>query len=1821
MAVAGQPIEAVLTLNASNFHTQIGDATTGVKNFVNQISRSTGQISGFRTALDGLLTTLSNVNVDFTKFQEQAKGVSSFNQFANGVKALANAIEILGKDSNESAIGMERVREIIVSLEGTFGTAKVEVTGLANALKELNNMEQQTAQSTQRVATATKQYGVNQTNVKMAIASASESLSMYHQHLRSLAMGIEQFNAFEKSAVSTTRQVSTATYSASESLAMYHQHLKALALGVEQFNAIETGHAKVEQQVANATNQATNSTNRATSSVQRQSVANRTATASTNQLTSATSRLGKAMSSLRMMGSLVGSMLAYNFAHKLLVATGETIHAKSEMEGYFKMLNFGQRDIDGFNKALDRTVAQFQRVNKYSLGETISSIGVEFNLSTKEMEKAMKVTSMITSEYLRAGRNANEASLAVKDVLQGQFQRLSRETGVKGEQLKDAGWSGDTTDVLGLMEALEKVGESRNWDVFAEKANSLNDILTITQNRFGEWSADLVYSVQPMIIGFFNMVMGTAQKFASVMSGMWEWLNSDDILAQITKWGSLATVITGVASAFVVYRTGANLVQVAQMGLTRTIASTILGLQAEQVAESGLTATIFSRITGLKAEQVATLGVRRAIMTKVLGLNAEKVATLGLKGAIGEEVLARRIQEASMKGATAQQMTMIYTEYQEQMAKRGTLASILAKISGVEMETFAEKGLLVALAERVGISPTLLAMYGAETEAELTTAEAGFLLTASLTPLIAIVGALVLAFGSWAIALNNSAEQMKKFNELTKNGADIIKENRKNVETYTKRQSELKDELAKTEKGTAKYKEIQDKLRATNQDLTTSNYNLKNSIKAVERANSAQKIFDDTKLDIYTRQTERLAQTYRELGFSMEESYELANDSMREANEGAEQLRETLQKMQSASDYTTRKMEEFSQQIQDAGITDTDEIKKMTQDYLSARDLYMQGLEKYNTDESFMGRVDGLLTMTEATIKMDLQEWTIDWDTGNVDELWKDIWTDLGQYIHPLGSFSKLIGLDELWKGFKITDIKVPFQIIIETIVSSLQDLGKYLDGKTLMDLLGLDSNKDYVGDFFNWLSESFWNGVNGFIDDITSNSDGAGGVAKKIDPSQLIKSLMGLGDSIDFSWATDYINNNIIIPLSTAWNNFMADPVAFMGEMGFTIAGFLDGIFGTDIFSQVWNWTNQYIIQPFGTAIYNGILSIPIVGDIIQLLGFTDQAHGNASLKGDALAQAFQRAVEDKVRNIPILGDILQFLGVIPQANPTANANGQGVGQNISSGTKSGMGNLGQLVLAEFNDALSGIGQLGQQAYNTARNWANQLWEGVNSILQRASPGFFHDQFKAEFGTDIPNAITSSGETAYAVAQGYAQNIKQGIADAGTTTIGMDGMVTDYQADAQIISDSSQMMGMTTTTAFNDMALSVNSTTSQMQGNVVSSYSAMNTSQNNLLNNMKQKNTSAYNEMYTKSNQSLIQMRDSTSNLTHQMTNAWNLMKNNIVSSANQLQRDSTVHFNTLSNTIGSFYRKIQNPSSWGAGPSSSSTPSRTSRRPSVGRRVGHALHGAGPSKGTKYRGSSTMTISSLKKVLCPNGDCDGIFDGYSSTDTVNVQDFLNSIGGNHGFGGWSGWNTTHYSHIKTKSDAWGMKSPTINLAGGIPTNADYKVGDFENGSPKISFGAFQSMAESIFSAIPYRHYMDSSWKGSWLGALQAGACNCSDGADALIAFAGACGFGGGQKVHGTWDGEGHFWAVINGKPMDTTAWQKGYGWTSPKVHGYGPSTITRTATPSNDNPSTNSQPVNITVNINEPVYGVDDLDSKISDSVDKGLAKHFNKSYAIGV
>ena len=697
MNVTGGSVEALLTLDASGFVSGMEASISLVKDLSSTIGSKTGEIKGFSTALDGLLSSMNDIAPAMARFEAVSKGTESFNKFANAVRSLSVAIQTLGGDTATASIGIARVTRIIESMSNSFGTSEIKVTGLAQALRELRMQEENTAKGGYNVKASFEsmlgdlramqdglyKYGKVMSDTEAQSRYDAKQMKAQYKDLQSqIKMMADEF---ERSKAELIQFATTGVDSFNKlgrSVTTFAEKYNMLKLTNTSTNLLDSGDrvrqntAFIEQQSQaiqrngaeklrnmGYTGQLSAETTKSTVTTEKDSIAKDRNTASTNRLSSATSRLSKVMSSLRMIGTMVASMMVWNFAHSLITATRETVNAKSEMEGYFKMLHFSQSDVDQFNKKLDETVGKFQRINKYSLGETISSIGVEFNLTTKEMEKAMPVVSMITSEYLRAGRNANEASLAVKDILQGEFQRLSRETGVKGDQLKEAGWSGDKTDVMGLLEALDKVGKSRNWDIFVTKANSLNDAVLILQNRFGEWSADMVNVVQPTILAVFNNLMAFGQGASQSLSGMWKWLNTDSWGATATKIGLVSTAVLTLMPMLTAWRSKSKLIELASLSLNQQLTALIFGINAETVATKGSSSAIGMKILGIQAEEVAESGVMNTIRAKILGLKAEEVATMeasemnfGFVGSLYAMITGEALAEAetlSLSGALA----------------------------------------------------------------------------------------------------------------------------------------------------------------------------------------------------------------------------------------------------------------------------------------------------------------------------------------------------------------------------------------------------------------------------------------------------------------------------------------------------------------------------------------------------------------------------------------------------------------------------------------------------------------------------------------------------------------------------------------------------------------------------------------------------------------------------------------------------------------------------------------------------------------------------------------------------------------------------------------------------------------------------------------------------------------------------------------------------------------------------------------------------------------------------------------------------------------
>ena len=1787
MVNAGASIEAFLRLDATEFNKGLESVSTTVTKFKESMldvgKESATFTNGMRNVSQALTLLIDKIELLDTV---DSKTVNKFKTMASGLENIATAAQRLSVDVQRGSVGMESLSTVMEIFESGMASAEVVIKANTSSLRAYNNevnrsrsgilqlsQEEQILRSqfqlldstisenvyrteevralTQRLKNeygltgqklievreqllqttqATVQYeqplnmlvtrfetlktGIN--GVKSMMVSVSEDFSRLGSTVSKVGTTFQSWRTLTDGIVnSTTQKLSTSVNKVNTSLKNLSTNLNSTTSGLSRFSSTlnstdqtiarsvsyvqQYAHAltiptkymmeggaeaqryKLLQKGVNLTiednintlrrqsaemqrnaqeklknmgytrqesvaeEQLSQSTTRTSTSLERQSASLDRASSSMSRATTQTNRLRGAMSSLRSIGTLVASMMVYNFAHSLITATRETVNAKSEMEGYFKMLHFGQGQIDNFNKALDETIARFPRINKYALGETISSIGVEFNLTTKEMEKAMPVVSMITSEYLRAGRNVNEASLAVKDILQGEFQRLSRETGVKGDQLKEAGWSGDKNDVMGLLEALDKVGKSRNWDVFVTKANSLNDAVLITQNRFSEWSAEMVNVVQPTILAVFNNLMAFGQGLSESLSGMWQWINGEG-------WGPLATKIGLVSSALLIgvhsltaYRTGATLTQVSNMGLTKSI--------------TGL-------IFGLKAEEMATTSLSKVVSMRLLGIKAERVEQMGLTGAINESVFARGMSKVATASETA--ITETHT---------GALVGEATAISLVKDEETGDiilkQGLAIATQENttetIGFTGALAMMvYGeqlAEGETLSLSGALGVLTGAFLTSPIGIFTLAVLGLASaFYVAtdgLSDTWDKMKQFNETMKNPHDTIKPYRDEVQSLT---NQLEQAKIKYGENSSQVQNLEGKLRTARDTLDAVTESVQHG---VYWNGEYEKSFDG----VGTTMDNTLREVMKNHGYTqtqIDESGKLL-DSLATSSDRQYEALQVLHKQQGDAKVS---LEDYAKTLELAGIKGDEASEKMSNYASHLQDLQIHSAEANNAKDWW--------TWAWNSLYAGMDQFWIDWE---------DFWVDISKRIN-IGDWAGLL-LGDASKGTG------------KAINDFFTDLGN--------DISNFDLGK--------WFSDLF----GGMFSD--SSSDGQSvSIAKHIDVDKWVKSWFGFDLE---TWLNEFASDPLgklgveipsvdflgelvskLLPSPVSASDGTSDHPSFMEDVS-DILGF-----------DVQSWIDSFTSDPWGTL---GVEfpSFDIIGAITSSFGSVNVADfiGKLILPNDGgifqwvmdtIINPLVEGIKQGVENTPILGDVASLLGFGDgTAETQSKESGTVVGANFTTGVQTGLGPLDGII--------------------------NTAFKGLN----------------------------------------------------------LDDVTAKFQGNATTISSKAS------------------STASE----VGASFTTMKNNQRSSLDSMVSKNNTAFQNMQTSSNSSMIKMRDSTSSITSKMTDAWRLMKDNIVASAEKIKTDSKIRFDTLGQTIGGFYRKIQNPSLWGGGAGHGTMPRRVARNPSVGKSfVSGVKTRGGYAGGLETKSSSaTMSISQLKRELCPSGECDGLFDGYKSTDVVNVWDFLQSVGTGHGFGGWN-FAQQHNAFIKNKSDAWDTAPPIIDLVGGIPTSSGFKVNNFNNGTPKVTFSQFEDIATAIFSRIPYRFYFDSSWKGSWLGALQSGACNCYDGALALMALARTFGFSA-SMAHGTWtDPSGkktaHVWAMINGVKMDTTGLQQRGSW-RPSASAGG-----------NPNPSSSGKTVNITVDMSgATVYGVEDLDNRIQESVQKGLQSEFNDPYTVAI
>jgi len=616
-----------------------------------------------------------------------------------------------------------------------------------------------------------------------------------------------------------------------------------------------------------------------------------------------------ALLSLKMIFTAMGGMMLWGFAMDVAESVKETVTAKNEMEAQLNQNSkVDASGIQYFRKELDKLPKSFQKVNKYVVGETVSSIGLEFNLNAKQMAKALPIVTMVQSEYVRAGRKASEAALAVKDILQGEFQRLSRETGVGKEELIEYGWDEDKTNIDGLLRALEKAAKDRHWDVFAQKATSLNDVIEITKSRFSELGADVVDSITPAIVGGFNTIIDTINNLSNAFNSMGSFGRNFTFIG-----GSLAGFYTlGTLLPMITKHMG--LAEIATIGWRKSLATAVLNLNKAEVAQYGFKKALAAVISGTSAAELSETRWTKAIAGRILGVNQGILAERGYKSAIFNKNVA-------LRNGLDLEKTHIN----------------LGKASILNLETMTTKEM--GRAQKLAYMTNNIKLSEA---AEMGRGKA-ILRTATSWKVLgtAIKGVIALNVVVWLASIAAWADQVKKrvenYNDVLATGKDKIKGYKEDIESYQNKLDELTP-------GSKKYKK-------TSLNLEISKANLKDMENALELAKKIKKEDKELTKDNQNSEKKQLNKLYSANGIKNVEKYGHEYQKIKDVQDDITRSEKERSNFENAS---IKHIKEHVGLMKKAGLDEKARVKYITE-YSTKAEEAANHLKQFNQGDMMAG--------------------------------------------------------------------------------------------------------------------------------------------------------------------------------------------------------------------------------------------------------------------------------------------------------------------------------------------------------------------------------------------------------------------------------------------------------------------------------------------------------------------------------------------------------------------------------------------------------------------------------------------------------------------------------------------------------------------------------------------------------------------------------------------------------------------------------------------------------------------------------------------------
>lgn len=247
-----------------------------------------------------------------------------------------------------------------------------------------------------------------------------------------------------------------------------------------------------------------------------------------NKLGASAKSAGMSFGFLRNAGSMLVGMIGYDLFNSFIQYGRAAINAQGQLDYFGSRLDWATGEQEKFNASLDRMQKQFRKVDMKMVGASAEEMAVKYGLATSSLEDLTRVTTVMSSAFVKEGRSQEDAVLAVSDALDGQFRRL-QELGITQDMLIANGWSGDLNDKESLLKSMNKTLDDMGFTETAQDITNLDEAFQALGVAGGQLLASVLIPLTPIIVQIaeaamtaFDIIKGFIGELYSMFGGSQE---------------------------------------------------------------------------------------------------------------------------------------------------------------------------------------------------------------------------------------------------------------------------------------------------------------------------------------------------------------------------------------------------------------------------------------------------------------------------------------------------------------------------------------------------------------------------------------------------------------------------------------------------------------------------------------------------------------------------------------------------------------------------------------------------------------------------------------------------------------------------------------------------------------------------------------------------------------------------------------------------------------------------------------------------------------------------------------------------------------------------------------------------------------------------------------------------------------------------------------------------------------------------------------------------------------------------------------------------